>query len=394
SQQQYGFRSGHSVEAQLLSSLEEWTAALDKGYCVDVLYMDFQKAFDTVPHAKLIQKLAALGIRGKLLSWIRSYFMDRKQAVKIGSKLSRWRDITSGVPQGSVLGPLFFILFINDLVELLPAGVTIKLYADDAKIYVIYKPGSWTPLLQQAISVLERWTLDWGLRLAVVKCLLLFLGRLNAKHVYTAFDNPLTHVKVVKDLGILITEDLSWFSHISNIASKASKRANAIFKAFTYSNFEMLARAYVTYIRPVLESASVVWCPHLVQEKRLLESVQRRYSKRIFLRCGMPVPSYEERLQVLGWTTLEARRAQADLCLVFSALKGFTAGVGNILPLASDRFHLRGNHTRLKGSFARLDLRKFFFKNRVIDKWNRLETSIDNFSTTKSFKLYLSNQYK
>ncbi len=118
-----------------------------------------------------------LGIRGKLLAWISNYFVGRKQSVKIGTQFSGWIDISSGVPQGSVLGPLFFILFINELVRDLPKGVTVMLYADDAKLYIMYQPESWTPILQLALEVLERWTTTWELQLAVSKCQLFFLGR-------------------------------------------------------------------------------------------------------------------------------------------------------------------------------------------------------------------------
>ncbi|MCP4585909.1 reverse transcriptase domain-containing protein [Pseudoalteromonas sp.] len=236
------------------------------------MYTDFEKAFDTVSHSKLICKLQGLGICGKLLAWLKNYFVGREQAVKVGSGLSGWRDITSGVPQGSVLGPLLFILFIDDLVQEMPAAIKIKLYADDAKLYIIYEPHDWTPCLQLTLAILEKWTVKWELRLAVAKCSLFYLGRLNRRHAYTAFGVPLEAVSVVRDLGVLLSDDLKWLRHTAHIASKASQRANAIFKAFTFSSFDMLASAYITYVRPLLESASVVWSPYLLQEKRLLES--------------------------------------------------------------------------------------------------------------------------
>ncbi len=315
--------------------------------------------------------------------------MGREQAVKIGSHLSGWLPITSGVQQGSVLGPLLFILFVDDLVQELPRGISIKFYADDAKLYFIYKLANWTPVLQEALSVLERWTLKWDLRLAVAKCLLFFLGYANQKHAYTAFGAPLQEATVVRDLGVLISNDLTWFKHIASITSKASQRANAIFKAFTYSNFEMLARAYTVYVRPLLESASVVWSPHHLQDKRLLEAVQRKFSKRIFQRCKLPMATYEDRLQVLGWPTLEIRRSRADLVLVFNILKGFTSGSDGLITRANSRYTFRGNDVRLQGTRARLDLRKYFFVNRIVDRWNNLHIDINKHKTVNSFKLML-----
>ncbi len=190
--------------------------------------------------------------------------------------------------------------------------------------------------------------------MAVAKCSIFYLGHLNQRHAYTAFGVLLEVVSVVCDLGVLLSDDLKWFQHTAHIASKASQRANAIFKAVTFSSFEMLANAYVTYIRPFLESASVVWPQHLLQEKHSLESVQRKYTKCLFCRCRLQATSYENRLEHLGWPTLEAHHGHADLCLAFSLLKGFTVRANNMLVVARDRFALRGNETGLKGAFARL----------------------------------------
>ncbi len=391
SEEQYGFRRGRSVEGQLLSTLNEWTLALDKGFCIDVLYTDFQKAFDTVSHSGLLLKLQALGIGGKLLTWIRNYFSERKQSVKIGTKLSDWIDITSGVPQGSVLGPLFFILFIDDLVKELPKGVKIKLYADDAKIYIIYPPSEWSPVLQSALSVLETWTTAWDLSLAVPKCLLLFLGRLNAKHSYRLFGHELQAVPAVRDLGVIVSEDLSWFPHISTIVAKASKCVNAIFKAFVYSDFELLARAYCTYVRPMLESASAVWSPYLKQDINLVESVQRKFSKRLFARCKLQSASYENRLAILKWPTLEERRKRADLMSTFKIIKGFSTGAVGLFSSRENRLNLRGNEIRLVAEHARLDIRKYFFAHRMVTIWNELQVDHSKIRTVNSFARFLSS---
>ncbi|MCP4587473.1 hypothetical protein [Pseudoalteromonas sp.] len=264
------------------------------------------------------------------------------------------------------------------------------LYADDAKLYVIYPAGSWTPALQLALVVLEKWSLKWGLRLAIPKCQILMLGRLNHRHNYTLFGVQLETVSVIRDLGVMISEDLSWFPHISSIVAKAAKRANAILRSFTYSDFELLGRAYITYVRPLLESASSVWCPFLEQEKHLLESVQRRYSKRLFWKCKLLPTSYENRLAVLKWPTLEQRRNRADLILTYNILKGHTEGAATLVSTRENLFNLRGNELRLQGYLARLNLRKNFFSHRIVDKWNTLKVDFAKIRSEKAFREYLT----
>ncbi len=391
SDKQYGFRAGRSVEVQLLSTLNEWTLALDKGYCIDAIYTDFAKAFDTVSHSKLLIKLWGFGFRGILYDWLRSYLSGRKQLVKIGSKVSGWTDVVSGVPQGSVLGPLLFLIFIDDLVAVLPADVRVMLYADDAKLYYIYPPTGWTPILQAALVVLQEWTVAWDLRLAIAKCVAIYFGRVNSKHSYNLLGQELDLVTTVRDLGVTVLEDLTWYSHIANIVAKASRCAQAIVKSFHYVNLELLAKAFTVYVRPILEAASVVWSPYLKQDKMLLESVQRAYSKRIFKKCGFVNASYEDRLGLLGWSKLEDRRNHADLTLLFRILKGSAEGVETLFNLSENVYQLRGNQSRLMSTRSRLDIRKYFYMNRVIDAWNGLALDIMQIRNVRQFTSVLQN---
>ena len=131
--QQHGFLSRHSTCSQLLECVNDWSLALNSHSNVDVIYTDFSKAFDCVVHSKLIVKLESYGISGRLLLWIQDFLSNRTQAVKIGRHRSSFTDVLSGVPQGSVLGPLLFLLFINDIVDIISNDLSIKLYADDVK---------------------------------------------------------------------------------------------------------------------------------------------------------------------------------------------------------------------------------------------------------------------
>ncbi len=286
-----------------------------------------------------------------------------------------------------MLGSLFFVLFIDDLVRaFLPEGVAIMLYANDAKLYLVYPPAEWTPLLQRALEMLEKWSVSWELRLAVPKCQLFFLGGKMQSTLINFLGRTQWQCQL---LGTLVFCCLSsWFPHISAMAAKASKCANAILRSFTYSDFQLLARAYVTYVHPILEAASSVWSPHLKQDKLLVESVQRRFSKRLFCKCNLQPTTYENRLAILGWPSLEARRNRADLILMFRIVKGLANSAGSLSIVHEKLPNLRGNAFRLKGSLARLDIRKYFFVHRIVERWNALRvdhTKVRNISAFCAF---------
>ncbi|MCP4584377.1 reverse transcriptase domain-containing protein, partial [Pseudoalteromonas sp.] len=162
---QHGFLKGRSTVTQLLECLHDWTSAIDSGQFVDVLYVDISKAFDSVSHPKLIAKLDRYGVRGHLLLWIKAFLADRRQRVVIDNKFSRWLPVESGVPQGSVLGPLLFLVYINDLPYVVRYA-QVKLFADDLKIYIALLRSEPTTPLQDDIQEVLAWLNDNQLRAA------------------------------------------------------------------------------------------------------------------------------------------------------------------------------------------------------------------------------------
>jgi hypothetical protein len=185
SKEQHGFMPKLSTATNLLEYIDIVSNAINKGSGVDVIYLDFAKAFDRVPHQRMILKLKSLGINGSLLKWCESFLHNRKQRVVMGAHTGEWKDILSGVPQGSVLGPLFFVIYINDLIESLT--ISSKVYADDSKLISINNnnDNSQQLLMQENLDIIYAWTIIWLLFLNEIKCKVLYLGnskQLENKH--------------------------------------------------------------------------------------------------------------------------------------------------------------------------------------------------------------------
>jgi hypothetical protein len=332
---QHGFRSGYSVTTQLLECLDDWTRALSTGHNVDILYFDFAKAFDTVSHQKLLHKLEHYGFTGPFLAWIKSFLTDRTFSVRVNDTFSAFFPVLSGVPQGSVLGPLLYLLYSLEIPSIIKFCKT-SLYADDTKMYEIYLPKN-APLNLMAESALfAQWAKTWQLELAVKKCSVLHLGTNNKKHQFILNGAPVALApSPIRDLGVLIDKKLSFDDHIYFIYRKAFGRLFALFKAIRSKDLSVHVRAYVSYVRPIIETASPVFNPTCSNFRasnsqiQMLEKIQKHFTRIAFARClaqDSPdytnIPSYTERLKIFGLETLELRRLKADLVLTYKILNG------------------------------------------------------------------------
>ena len=168
SERQYGFISGRSTSLQLLTVLEEWTKALDMGYTVDCIYMDYKKAFDTVPHRRLLGKLNSYGFTEQLLGWMTSFLTGRVQKASINNNHSKWKQVESGITQGSVLGPILFVIYINDLPDIVSSKAL--LFADDTKIYRVITREDDHKELHKELNLLSDWSETWLLKFHQDKC--------------------------------------------------------------------------------------------------------------------------------------------------------------------------------------------------------------------------------
>ena len=301
---QHGFVSRKSTQTQLLECTNMWSLWLDKKEGVDVIYVDVSKAFDTVSHPKLVNKLESYGIKGKILKWVRDFLHSRTQSVKVNSSFSKPLPVSSGVPQGSVLGPLLYLIYSNDIVDVLN-NCYVKIFADDCKFYLMTKLISNYLAFVDDMCKIFSWYDSNQLKIALEKCLLLQLGRHNEHREYTIKTTKINPVHSVKDLGVLITNDLEFSNHCSVISKKAFQKCALIHKTFSYKSRDFLLALYKTYVRPQVEYCSTVWNPHLLHDINLIESVQRRFTRSI---PGLSQLGYRQRLKYLKLETLEYRR--------------------------------------------------------------------------------------
>ena len=218
---QYGFRKNCSASHLLVQVIHDWAKALDSRKSSHCLFLDFAKAFDSVPHQRLLLKLECLGICGNLLHWFRSYLIDRYQRVVINGHYSEWLPVLSGVPQGSILGPLLFILYVNDLHSLIKSS-SLKIYADDVALYTIVSSYQDCVNLQDDLARTYDWSLTWQLKLNPSKCEALNITNKHSPISYTYTigmigSASVTWRNVVKYLGVVITSNLKWNDHCKRI---------------------------------------------------------------------------------------------------------------------------------------------------------------------------------
>ena len=309
--------AGKSTLSNLLEYLEDLTRLVDEGHSVDVVYLDFAKAFDKVPHLRLVKKCKGLGISGSILHWIQEWLSDRKQRVVLNGKCSRWGEVMSGVPQGSVLGPTLFRIFINDIDTAAEvSGAVIKKFADDTKCSMVVQTQEDQQQFQAMLDRLGEWSSDWQMQFNVDKCHVLHVGKKNPEFVYGWGGGLLEATEEEKDVGVIISNTLKPSLQFANAAKKANEVLGQMARSITYRDKFTFTRLYKVYVRPHLQYCSSAWSPYTVADKDLLESVQRRAVRMISNLSG----TYEQKLKMLGMATLEENRVRGDMIEMYKMM--------------------------------------------------------------------------
>ena len=234
---------------------------------MDIVYLDFQKAFDTVPHQRLLGKLHSQGIRGQVLSWVRNWLGNRTQRVGVNGKFSQWREVRSGVPQGSVLGPVLFNLFINDMESGLSSEVA--KFADDTKLFRVVKTRRDCEELQKDLSKLEEWAAKWQMRFNVGKCKVMHIGAKNPNFKYRLTGSELSVTDQERDLGVLVDSSMKVSTQCAAAVKKANSMLGIIRKGIENKTANIILPLYKSMVRPHLEYCVQFWSPHL--QKNIME---------------------------------------------------------------------------------------------------------------------------
>ena len=377
SEHQFGFRSGRSCALQLLDVLEDWSVFVDSEKSWDTVYLDLAKAFDKVSHQRLLRKVSAAGIKGNVLSWIGDFLSNRKQCVQVKGHVSDWKDVLSGVPQGSVLGPILFLLYVNDLPDIINSKI--KTFADDTKVYETTENCN---SLQHDLNKICAWANKWELTFNVDKCKVMHYGKSNGNFEYSMNSKKLCEVSEESDLGVTFQDDLKFNKHVSFKVQKANSILGLISRSFEYISRESYVQLYKALVRPHLEYGNAVWHPYLRKEIEMLENVQRRFSRLV---PGLRDLQYSDRLKCLNLPSLAHRRKRGDIIQCFKIVKGLE-------DIPCERFY-RIVQTRTRGHCYKLDkprsqtnFRLRSFSQRTISDWNKLPSHVVAAKTVNSFK--------
>ena len=384
---QHGFRPGRSCATQLMMAIEEWSCMIEKGEPVDILYLDLAKAFNTVPPRKLLKKVKAYGIGGKILRWIEAFLVGRQQRVTVNGSRSGWAPVPSGVPQGSVLAPLLFLLYVNDLPNHLSSGV--KIFADDSKLYRSVSLPADPSTLQKDLDAAVCWADEWQLTFNAAKCKVLHIGRLNRHHVYTLNGAVLEETEAKKDLGVYMDPNLKFRRQAAAAVSKASQVLAVIRRSFQLLDKSTMPVLFKTLVRP-LEYGNIVWGPFNRADQQRVERVQRRATKLVPELRHLP---YQQRLRILNLPSLYFRRRRGDMIAVYQLLHGRLDLDSRIFLNTAVARDTRGHPWKLVKPRAASRIRRNAFSVSVVNDWNSLPPAVVNADTLNQFKNRLDSHW-
>ena len=386
---------GDSTVNQLAYLYNEFSAALDQKKDVQIVYCDIRKAFDKVWHAGIIFKLEQLGITGPLLDWFINYLSDRQQRVGIKGQHSEWAHVTAGVPQGSVLGPLLFMVYINDLVDNVQCDI--KLYADDTTLYIATDDlDEGNRLLNTDLQTISDWSKQWLVTFCPKKTEFMHMTLKKRDQFQSPlFDGqPLKIVESHKHLGVTLTSTLSWSEHINSVVQSSSRSIDVMKKLKHTLDRKTLETIYMSFVRPKLEYASIIWHDCTQDESELLESIQLDAARVVTgaKRGTSHIKTYEE----CGWETLSQRRENSQLTQFYKMVNNETPQYLSDLvpPKVGELVHfvnLRNDHKFRPIKCRTAQYQKTFLPN-VVNLWNNIDKKLMDSESLDIFKARLSSK--
>ena len=393
SSNQYGFRPRRSTITQLLAHIDRIICILEKNKNADILYLDFSKAFDKVCHATLLKKLESYNIGGKLLKWLESFLSDRYQRVIVQGINSESEKVKSGVPQGTVLGPILFILYINNITEVI-RNAAVMIFADDSKLIMDIEEEEDRIKLLDDLKAVITWAEENKMELNETKFMLLQHGNnVDIKNPYKLSENiTLEKSEYAKDLGILVDMDLKWRQQIATATASATQLAGWAMRVFRSRTKEVVLTLYKALIRPKLEYGCVVWHPHLISDIATLESVQRTMTSRIE---HMERLNYWERLDKLNLFSMQRRRERYICMMMFNIYSGRLHNNLNLCFYETSRYGPKCRRKTLTARNHRINtIRCSSFSDIGASLFNALPKNVKSAETVASFKSRLDKLLK
>ena len=386
---QHGFRAGHSCESQLINAIDSIVRSMKEREQIYLLILDFQKAFDTVPHERLLMKLKHYGLPHQLQQWIRTWLTTRCQRVIVDGECSEPVQVRSGVPQGTVLGPLMFLLYVNDIGNGISSNI--KLFADDCLLFRPVTSLQDACALQDDLDLLVKWSSVWQMSFNPSKCYILRISRLHStvEHNYNISGSMLKPVNDHPYLGVHLSSNLSWNTHIDVITTKATNQLNFLRRNLSKCSSDVKSIAYTSLVRPHIEYASAVWDPHTKNNILQIETVQRR-AARFALNCyDRYNTSVTGLIKQLGWDSLETRRTANRLNVFYKAVNNQIA-----IPLPNElQRPIKTTRNQHSKSFIQMSTGPNYYINsffpRTVKNWNSLPEEIVQAPSTEKFKLLL-----
>ena len=401
STKQHGFRKGRSCLTQLINHIDNILQNQLDGSDTDVIYLDYAKAFDKVDHAILLTKLKRYGISGQLHQWLSQFLTNRQQVVTVNGRHSQPAPVLSGVPQGTVLGPILFIMYINDLEKVLSETKNGS-FADDTRLSHTINISDDTRTLQRDLNSVVKWSRENNMQLHEDKFeLLCYRNHSNNSLRILPFSDEfcqyltpggfdLSPKHVVKDLGVYLDDELSWTHHYHSMISSANKMAAWVLGAFKDRSKFTMIHLYKSLIRCRLEYCCPVWDPTRVKDIQALEDVQRHFTARI---SGHRDMDYHSRLKALGLQSLQRRRERYSIVHIWKIINGVAPNDINIQFSQNARRGLKVLIPPLRSQTnqAAQSLYDNSFRIRAGRLWNTLPIDVNTITELDPFKVALGS---